>query len=125
MGRKRTNQRHSIIADKASAALTLASKHYDIEAGLTQIFRIVGAGEAEADPNEPIKLLEVNEATVSAGVLPLHFGALPERGIPFPSIIIEVTPAEFARIKRQQLKLPQGWAIGEELLRRGEARGTR
>lgn len=49
--------------------------------------------------------------------MPLHSGPLPTHGIPYPSVIVEVTPAEFARIQSDELRLPPGWTIGEELPR--------
>jgi hypothetical protein len=101
---------------KDEVARELANKHYRIEAGLTQIFRIT-RGDGEVAPAEPIKLLEVNEDTVAAGVMPLHFGPAPASGIPYPSIIIEVTPDELEKIKRQELKLPDGWSLGEQFPR--------
>ena len=67
---------------------------------------------------QPIKLLEVNEATVAAGVMPLHFGPVPASGIPFASVIVEVTPIEFEKIKADELKLPDGWVLGQELPKR-------
>lgn len=105
----------ALITAKTAAAQELAKKHYEIEDGLKQIFRLTSKAEAEVSHAEPIKLLEVNENTVPSGVLPLHFGAAPASGIPFPSIIIEVTPDEFAKIRAHELKLPKDWEIGEEL----------
>ncbi len=99
---------------KDEAARELAKKHFEVEAGLTHIFRITGAPEAEVRPGEPIKLLEVNAATVPSGVMPLHFGPAPASGILYPSVIVEVTPEEFEKIKSKELKLPRGWMIGEE-----------
>ena len=49
------------------------------------------AHQAEVVRAEPIKLLEVNENTVAAGVMPLYFGPAPASGIPYPSVIVEVT----------------------------------
>ena len=103
----------AIVTEKSLAAKRLAEKHYEVEDGLMQIFRLTG--KAEASRTEPIKLLEVNENTVSSGVMPLHFGAAPASGIAFPSIIVEVTPDEFTKIKAHELKLPKDWEIGEEL----------
>ncbi len=100
---------------KDVVAKRLARKHFEIEGGLTHIFRITGT--AEASDSEPIKLLEVNEATVPSGVMPLHFGAAPASGIPYPSVIVEVTPEEYEKIVAQTVKLPKGWLIGEELLK--------
>ena len=59
---------------KDEEAMALAQKHYLVEAGMTQIFRITGDAAAEVTPAEPIKLLEVNEYTVPSGILPIHFG---------------------------------------------------
>jgi hypothetical protein len=105
------------MADKKRITQELADTHYQIEPGITHIFSLCEKPEREAMPGTPIKLLEVNENTPASGVMPLHFGPAPERGIPFPSVIIEVTPAEFERIKQKKLKLPKGWTIGEELPR--------
>lgn len=105
----------AVATEKAEAAKELAKKHYQIEAGLTQIFRITERVEVEVIRAEPIKLLEVNENTVPSGVMPLHFGPAPASGIPYPSVIVEVTPDEFKKIQSRELKLPEGWEIGEEL----------
>jgi hypothetical protein len=99
------------------AAKELAERHYELESGLTQIFRITDRVEASVVRAEPIKLLEVNENTVESGIMPLHFGPAPASGIPYSSVIIEVTPNEFEKIRSHELKLPDGWEIGEELPR--------
>lgn len=108
---------HAVADDKAAAARVLAEKHYQLEDGLTHIYRITDKAEVEAGRNEPIKLLLVNENTVEAGVMPLHFGPVPAIGIPYPLIIIEVTPNEVQKIHSHELELPEGWEIGEELPR--------
>lgn len=100
------------MPDKEAEARKLAEAHYSVEAGITQIFRITGSAEAEVRPDEPIKLLEVNEYTVPSGIMPLHFGPSPDSGIYFPSVIVEVTPEEFDKIRANELDLPQGWAVG-------------
>lgn len=104
--------------ERVDAEMELAKRHYEIEPGLTQIFRITDTAEdAQIIHAHPIKLLEVNANTVESGVMPLHFGPAPARGIPFSSVIIEVTPNEFEKIRSHELKLPDGWEIGEELPR--------
>jgi hypothetical protein len=100
-------------ADQDEEAMALAQKHYELEAGLTQIFRITGIAELELRPVEPIKLLEVNENTVPSGIMPIQFGPSPASGLYYPSIIMEVTPDEFQRIQNQELKLPNGWKVGD------------
>ncbi len=84
---------------------------------MLQIYRIRGVADVELREDEPIKLLEVNENTVPAGIMPLRFGALPADGIVHSSIIIEVTPSEFERLQNRELVLPNGWKV-EELLPR-------
>lgn len=97
---------------KDEQALQLAQKHYEIETRLTRIFRISGSAEIETRPNEPIKLLEVNENTVPAGIMPIQFGPFPAIGLSYPSIIVEITPDEFQRLQDHQLELPNGWTLG-------------
>jgi hypothetical protein len=104
---------------KDAAAKRLAQKHYEIETGLTRIFRVTGPCDTESGEAEPIKLLEVNEATAPTGVMPLHFGPVPASGIPYPSVILEVTPGEYEEIITEKIKLPSGWTIGEELSKNG------
>jgi hypothetical protein len=107
----------AIASEQVEAAKELATIHYEVEAGLTQIFLLHDKAEAQSIPADTIKLLEVNENTVESGIMPLHFGPAPASGIPFSSIIIEVTPSEFQKIQSNELKLPNGWEIGEALPR--------
>ncbi len=104
----------AILSEKAEMARNLANRHYEIETDLTRIFRYSGTAELEANPAEPVKLLEENAATIPTGVLPLQFGPVPTSGFNFPSVIIEVTPEEFRRIESHELKLPEGWDVREE-----------
>ncbi len=55
---------------------------------------------------EPIKLLEVNRATVPAGVMPVYFGQTKEYP---PVVIIEVTEEEYRAVADGSLPLPDGW----------------
>ncbi len=105
-------------------AKELAKKHFALEEGLTRVFRITGKAAVEIVSAEPIKLLEVNENTVPCGVMPLHFGTAPAGGIPYPSVIVEVTPEEFKKIQTKELKLPEGWENWEELPRPQETAGA-
>jgi len=68
------------MTDKEQEARRLAEAHYEMEAGVTQIFRLEGSADAEVRPDEPIKLLEVNEYTIASGIMPLHFGPAPAHG---------------------------------------------
>jgi hypothetical protein len=104
-----------VATEKTAVARELAKKHFQAEVGLQKIIRLTGSAEAEVMPCEPIKLLEVNANTVPSGVLPVSFGPAPASGIPYASVIVEVSPDEFTKIQTQDLKLPKGWRLGEEL----------
>jgi hypothetical protein len=107
------------MADRREAARILAHAHYRVEDGLVGVYRLIGKTETDA---EPIKLLEVNRSTVPTGIMPLRFDPAPERGIPCPSIIVEVTPDEFQMIRSSTLKLPDDWQIAEEIPKDDSAR---
>lgn len=94
---------------KDEEAIDLAQRHYEVELGLTDIIRFTDHVNVELSSTEPIKLLEVNENTVEAGIMPVYFGPAPESGIHYPSVIVEVTPKEYQKIQSQELSLPEGW----------------
>lgn len=112
------------MLSKAEAARALARLHFQLEPELARIFTVCEMPEKEQLPTSPIKLLEVSASTIPSGVMPLHFGPAPASGIPYASVIIEVTPDEFERIRRHELKLPQGWTLGEELARPSDNAGA-
>ncbi len=97
---------------KDREAAELARKHYEIEDGLTHIFRLLASPEAEEDPKEPVKLLEVHENTVAAGIMPVWFGPSKASGRQFSVVILEITPEEYQQVLDDVLKLPNGWQIG-------------
>lgn len=103
------------MRNRDDEARRLAAAHYHVETGIKQIFRILASAEVEPRTDEPIKLLEVNENTIPAGIVPLQFGPAPAMDFHFPSIIVEVTPDEFEQIHRQELPLPAGWTVGQLL----------
>jgi len=105
------------MSTKDEEAIVLAQKHYLVEPGMTQIFRITGDAAVEIRPAEPIKLLEVNEYTVPSGILPIHFGPSPASGLHYSTIILEVTPDEYRKIQNEELRLPHGWKIGDPIPR--------
>jgi hypothetical protein len=93
---------------KDEAARELAEWHFSVEPYLVTVLRFVSDEEDALD--EPIKLLEVNGATVATGsVEPFFFG--PSEGVPFATVIAEITPEEFERIERKELALPRGWSL--------------
>jgi hypothetical protein len=109
------------MSSKDEEALELARKHYEIEPGMTRIFRLTGSAEVESRPNEPIKLLEINENTVPSGIMPIWFGPFPAAGLHHSSIILEVTPDEFDKIQERRLELPNGWQLADLIPKATEA----
>jgi hypothetical protein len=102
---------------KQKVVQRLVEGHFDVEPGLVLICRLEREPELERLPTEPIRLLEVNERTIPLGLQGIGFGADPDAGIHFPSIIFEVTPDEFARIERNELPLPAGLHMTERFER--------
>jgi hypothetical protein len=112
-----TTPKESVMPAKDDVAKKLAAAHYSIEPRILRIFQLREAAETESLPATPIKLLEVNEHTSPSGVMPLYFRPAPASGIPYSSVIVEVTPDEFEQIRGNSLPLPFGWSIAEELPR--------
>lgn len=101
--------------DKRSvAAERLAHFHYSNEPDIRDIYRCVSDREGE---NDPVKLLEVNAATIPSGIMPIRFDPAPASGVPYSSVIVEVTPAEFEQIRSAQLPLPSGWKLDAAIQR--------
>lgn len=100
---------------KEAVALRLAQAHYAVEPGIVRIVRLVASSRQEADPTEPVKLLEVNQDTTADGIRPIFFGSHPSSGIFYPSVIVEVTPEEFEDIRQDPTLLPNDWRLGDEL----------
>ncbi|MCC6554174.1 MAG: hypothetical protein IT372_14305 [Polyangiaceae bacterium] len=100
------------MPDKDDVARMLAEAHRALEPAISRIIRLLG--EREDDAHEPVKLLEVNPATSPSGIFPIAFTADPPR-VPFPSLVVEVTEAEFEDISTGKLSLPSGWRLGNTL----------
>ena len=99
---------------KDKVAQYLAKSHAEMEDSISMICRVRSG--REDNKTEPIKLLEVNSATFASGIIPVTFG--PDRGMPYPWIVMDVTPQEFRRIKAKTLRLPKGWRLGRVLYKR-------
>jgi len=99
---------------KAAVAKLIADTHRSVEPAIGRIYRIESPGH-EDDPDEPIKLLEVNPNTPASGIMPVGLSAHPASGIVYPSIVVEVHPAEFEQLKQGVIALPNGWVWHVEL----------
>jgi hypothetical protein len=99
---------------KTAVAERLAQAHYEIEPGIELIIQLEGTPQQESNPEEAVKLLEVNENTTADGIRPVFFGSHEASGIFYPSVIVEVTPGEYQQIRKGALRLPNDWRLGRE-----------
>lgn len=97
---------------KTEVAELLAGAHRSAEPTINRIIRLLA--EHEDEPQEPVKLLEVNPATSASGIFPIAFTADPP-SVPYPSVVVEVTEGEYDEIDAGRLLLPHGWRLGETL----------
>jgi hypothetical protein len=103
------------MSQKDEEAQKLADANYQIEPAITEIYRLWGTAEVEAQPDEPIKLLVINRETIPTGIMPLGFRPMPGDAIHFRSTIVDVTPEEYEEIRAGRLELPHGWTVGDLL----------
>lgn len=96
------------MVNKDQAARELVEHHFALEPGLNVVYRIVS--DNEESPAEPIKLLEINAATIATGSVEV-FGFGPSRDLPFSVEIAEITPDEFEQFRNDPLALPIGWDL--------------
>lgn len=102
-----------IFIQKKRYAKRLAQAHRNLESTIKEIRYITSAAK-EDNPNEPIKLLEVNTATSASGFFPVTFA--PAKDIPFSSTLVEITPEEAKKLKKKELAgWPDDWVLGEKL----------
>jgi hypothetical protein len=93
---------------KDAAARRLIEWHFTVEPELREVYRIMVDNEESQE--EPIRLLEVNAATVSTGsVEPFAFS--PTQEIPFRTVIAEITPEELESLRSNPETLPEGWNL--------------
>jgi hypothetical protein len=86
-------------------ALELARAHKEDDPQTTDVYFVDGV------ENE-VRLVEVSGSLGNGGpgeVLPFRFNAQPEQGVPFPSIVVLLSPAEWGAVERGELDLPAGW----------------
>jgi hypothetical protein len=102
------------VPEKDEVARLLADAHRAIEPAISRIIRLVADPDREDDFHEPVKLLEVNPATSPSGIFPIAFTADPP-DVPYPSVVVEVTEAEYEQIRAGKLPLPAGWRLGDTL----------
>ncbi|MBI4704864.1 MAG: hypothetical protein HY744_27485 [Deltaproteobacteria bacterium] len=96
------------MTSKDQVAKDLIHWHFRVEPGLREVYRIMGEQEGRA--GEPIKLLEVNAASITTGSVD-SFAFAPTADVPFPTVIVELSPEEFEAVRRRPEMLPGGWSL--------------
>lgn len=94
------------------SALELVSAHREAEPNLVRVVFY-------PDPHErEVRLLEVIEGSLHVGeALPCRFSRDASGAVPYPVVIVELSPAEFELLELGKLALPEGWAHeGREVL---------
>jgi len=97
---------------KETVARELAERHTELEDSVRKVVRLVS--QKEDSPDEPIKLLEVNLESISVGVMPISFG--PSNDVPYPSVVVELSGAEYDALQQNKLQLPKDWQLGDVLV---------
>lgn len=67
-----------------------------------------------AEAENEVRLVEVThsvESSAPAEVLPFRFAAQPEEGFDYPSVIVLLSPSEWAKVEKGELQLPAGWDL--------------
>lgn len=112
------NEAVGLKPSKDKVADELAQSHYDVDSGVELIVRLLAEDTAENQDTEPIKLLEINQLTVPAGVQPVYFGTHAASGMVYPSVVVEITPDEYNANTLEELSERFGWSPGPEIRRR-------
>ncbi|MDI1428802.1 hypothetical protein [Polyangium sorediatum] len=92
-------------------ARDLAAAHRRADPDIQQIFMIADPAGAE------VRLLEVSSSVGNTGsVMPFRFSARPDLDVPFPSVVILLSPEEKEQLDRQELHLPATWGSSPRLV---------
>ncbi len=88
--------------DQTAAMLAAAHRREDPNTSTVRYFPRDGT----------VRLLEVSSSAPTTGeILPFAFNADIANGVPFPSVVILVSPDEWAQIQSGTLCLPVGWDL--------------
>ncbi len=112
----------NIQKEKIKYAKKLSSIHANLEDTISGIAYIQSG--SEENPDEPIKLLEINSATAPSGFFPVVFG--PSEKIPYKSTLVELTPKEAQELEKGNLRdWPKDWQIGEWIYKKNKGHNNK
>lgn len=90
-------------------ARDLAAAHKRADPDIQQIFMVPDPAGAE------VRLVEVSGSVGNTGsVMPFRFSARPDLDVPFPSVVILLSPEEKDQLDRQELHLPEAWGTSPQ-----------
>lgn len=90
------------MAERDQAVKRFVAEHFKAEKGLRMVVLY-------SRPDDDVqRLIEVNDATIPTGaVMPFLFE--PSAGVPWRTLIADVTPDEWEAIQARKIPLPNGW----------------
>ena len=99
-----------MLCDKDRIAQELIDWHFKVEPETSVVYRFLSVNEDS--PEEPVKLLEVNDETPETGRVDA-FRFSPNDEVPYPTVIAVVTRREMKQIESGAMKLPLGWDLSK------------
>ena len=95
-------------------ARELAAAHRDADSDIQEIYFY-------PDPaGEEVRLVEVSGSVGNTGeVLPFRFAARPDLGVPYPSVVVLLSPEEKQALDSKLLALPANWGNPLDMRRIG------
>lgn len=92
-------------------AKSLAKAHKQADPDIQQIYLIEDPTGAE------VRLLEVSRSVGYTGsVMPFRSAARPDLDVPYPSVVVLLSPEEKALLDRRELELPAAWGPSPKLV---------
>lgn len=69
-----------------------------------------------ADSSSEVRLVEVSSSVGDSGeVLPFRFAASVEHDVPYPSVVVLLSEADWKRVEAGDLDLPEDWGAPKDL----------
>lgn len=101
------------VFNRDEMARWYAKRHLKTDPGIRVIYYLpVGAPERE------IRFVEINEAIASRDddpIEPIDFGVDTDGESAHRLMILDVTPAQWEKIGKDQLQLPRGWSLSNAI----------
>lgn len=99
------------------------------ETALDQVAKELAEAHRKADPDtlavywapdpegREVRLVEISGSIGDTGeVLPYRFAPRAKEGVPYASVLILLSPAEWEKVKSGELELPEGWPPADKFV---------